>query len=780
MRLIKTPEGEYLFFCTFAEKRAAFGFQWDKAQKLWRTRNPAIAIKCAAYADDSLRAELLAEAQNVPDPDKATLTFKEGVWRYFSPIRLNAYAKLAGFRATDKPYWHWWSEDLNCALRCYASASAEIPDEFVCEGEAQAVLIAEQSQKIKALAGSRSLEAKTSLLPGYAVPDPALGFTLLPCQVAAVVYAQNKQRMIFGDEMRVGKSPESICWANCHRSIRKVLVITKKTIKLNWKREWERWSTLGLSVGVAWGLSDWPSTDVVIANAQILGRPKDSMVMPVLLKGGKPKMKQTKKGPAPVTHKVYPLRKDIADVPWDLVIVDEAHDFKTTGTAKQQYLLALQPPFRAVLTGTLAPNGRAIEIWPVLNWIDPDGFPEKDRFKFALRFAGAKRTPFGWDMSGVTHADELQTLLRGKYMVRRLFADVYKEIPKRRRQLIEFPCPDDRFINEQDRLWKKYTDISSAVRESVDESEATIVLDEHRDKVRGLDSERLACFEEMSQMRHEDALKRIPFLVEHLRGLLEESAKVVCAAWHNDVVEQIAEAFPGCVTLYGKTPGNQRVAMQDRFNNDPSVGLCVVGIAVCEGLDLSSSSVMVMAESDWVPKNIQQAEARLENPMKKDSSLIQYCVFQGSLDARMAQTLVFKEEKGYDMLDRETAALAELSTVPEPSNLDIVLPEKLDATGPETPFELPSLSGTASFVSPASPALSKEDCEAIHAAVRNIASRCDGGATKDGEGFSLIDIRVGHSLAASERLSEGGARLALKILRKYDAQLRGALEKYYE
>jgi SWI/SNF-related matrix-associated actin-dependent regulator of chromatin subfamily A-like protein 1 len=771
MRLIKAKDGRYVFFCTFAEKRNAAGFRWDRDNRFWVTENPRIALRVAAYADDALREELISIAGDAPDPDRACLGLSGQVWRWTSPMVWNYPAKQAGFRLTKEPYPHWWTDDIAIALRCYEKA-LELKDGFVCAKEAQDVLREEQARRIGAVAASRAADAHISL------PVPP-GCELLPYQRAGVVYAKDKSRVLIGDQMRLGKTPQSIVWVNCDPSLRRGLIIVPATIKLNWERELKKWLTNGQSVGVAWGFDYWPKTDIVVVNSEILYRPKDKYIEAVTLKSGKPKMRKGK----PVTRKVYPLRPEIRETAWDFVIVDEGHRFKDDTTARYQCLSSLQPRKRAVLTGTPIPN-RPIEIFPILHWLDPKLFP--DKWKFAMRYAGAKQGPFGWDLSGASNLEELQRILREKIMVRRLRSEVLLELPPKRRQLIEFPCPEDRFINEQQRLWKRYTDLSATIREAVDESLTTTKVEEYRERVQELETDRLACFEEMSRVRHEDALKRVPFVITHLKELLEEEPKVVCFAWHNDVVEQITEAFPNaeCISIYGKTSQTLRVALQDRFNQDPGTKLCVISIAVCEGLDLSSASVGVMAEHDWVPKNIQQAEDRMENPFKKDSSLVQYLVFQGSLDARMAQTLVYKEVIGYDALDRRTIELAELQTVNAPEDIPLELPEKLPASGPASLEEADKFpvfrSSSLPLEQNQDANLSEDDCREIHEALRQLAGVCDGAFARDSVGFNAMDVKFGHTLAIADRLTPNAARTALGMLKKYQRQLDGRLERFYE
>lgn len=790
MRLVK-EDNLYVFLCDYTERFAAkgAGFSWDKNKRRWKTENPRIALKLAAYADDELRAELLPEAEGLPDPDKATLTFDGTTWKYYSPYEFNRYAKDAGMRVSKVPVWHWWTEDIAIAFRCYQAAAAGAPDVFICDAEAQDILRKEQAKRAAAIVASRASDADVD------IPVPE-GVALLPYQRAGVAYARTRDAVLFGDEVRLGKTPQSIAWCNCDPSIKSVLIIVPATIKLNWLREWKRWSTLGLTVGVAWGLDSWPDTEVVITNAEILYRQKDKRVEPVLLKSGKPKMKKTKAGMVPVTQKVYPCRPEILARKWDVVIVDEVHKFKEEKTARTQCLMQLSPRKRGILSGTISPNGRPIEMWPTLHWLIPSVFGKQyTRWAFAMRFAAATRGPFGWDVSGASNLQEFQELLRRNCMVRRLQSQVWTEMPKKRRMLIEFPCPDDRFINEQDRLWKRYTEISDDVKACVEMAEVTEEREDYKDNVLALKSDRLACFEEMSRIRHEDAVKRIPFIIEHLSELVEQENKVLCAAWHNDVVEAYAKHFGAqAVVIYGKTPPNQRVAMQDRFNNDPNIKLCIVSIPVCEGLDLSAASLLVMSEWSWVPKDIQQAEGRIENAFKKDSSLIQYCVFQGSLDARQAQTLIYKEDIAHAALDKEFD-IPEFVDV-SPSGIEIELPEKLEASGPVSSWAPSQLLGNligdqenpnknAGPYAGSAPSqlleLSPADCRDILIAVRTLAGVCDGAFAKDGAGFNGIDARFGHSLACRDELTPRAASVALKMLRKYNAsQLGGMLDRFYD
>ena len=64
------------------------------------------------------------------------------------------------------------------------------------------------------------------------------------------------------------------------------------------------------------------------------------------------------------------------------------------------------------------------------------------------------------------------------------------------------------------------------------------------------------------------------------------------------------------------------------------------------------------------------------------------------------------------------------------------------------------------------------DVRQIQQAVRYLASRCDGAVSEDGHGFNKIDAGFGKSLAERERWTKRQAQAALKMLKKYQGQLR--------
>jgi hypothetical protein len=127
---------------------------------------------------------------------------------------------------------------------------------------------------------------------------------------------------------------------------------------------------------------------------------------------------------------------------------------------------------------------------------------------------------------------------------------------------------------------------------------------------------------------------------------------------------------------------------------------------------------------------------------------VQHLVLNGSLDAKMARTLVAKQEIADAGLDKQVAFEPAIPTGEKPA----------------TESKRAEIAEIASKLTP-------EQIAAIHQALRLLAVRCNGAVSEDGAGFSKIDVRIGHELAQRPQLSPKQAALGQKLARKYRRQL---------
>jgi len=534
------------------------------------------------------------------------LDYKDGLWMFDGGYHDRMTAKDAGFCWAGKPHErYWWTDE--------PLKAAKLKD--IATPEALAAIEKHGAGQLAALEASRATSADIH------VPKPE-GLNYYPFQLAGIKYAAERDNTLLGDEMGTGKTLQVLGLINLDPNIKRVLVICPATIKINWKREGEKWLVRPRNIAVVNAKDPFPEdADMVIINYDIVGRYRDEL-----------RAKE-----------------------WDLLVVDECHYLKNGKTGRTKEILGkyyrkkadritpIPAKKKMFLTGTPILN-RPAELWTVLKALDPKTWGSW--FYFHKRFCDAKQTRFGWDMSGSSHLDELQDKLRSTIMVRRMKAEVLKELPPKVRQVIELPAMGSRKkVAAERRAWELQEEDLAELYERVELSMVTDDTDEHRAAVDALKVGRMAAFGAISRMRKETAIAKIPMVLAHLEQVLENGKKVVLFAHHHAVVDRIAEELGrACVTLTGDTPQEARQMAIDRFQADESCRVFIGSIkAAGVGITLTAASHVIFAELDWTPASLSQAEDRCHRIGQVDSVLVQHLVFEESLDAIMARKVIAKQ-----------------------------------------------------------------------------------------------------------------------------------------
>jgi len=266
-----------------------------------------------------------------------------------------------------------------------------------------------------------------------------------------------------------------------------------------------------------------------------------------------------------------------------------------------------------------------------------------------------------WNFDGSSHLPELQEKLRASVMVRRLKADVLTELPAKRRQVVVLPTNGSKAaIKAEQDVWAKSEETIAAAEAEVEVALASGDEASYRAAVERLRAAQRIAFEEISQARHDLALAKLPAVVDYVRDALENTTKLVVFGHHRDVIESLTEALAdvGAVKLYGGMSDSDKQASVDRFQTDDACRVFVGSIqAAGVGLTLTASSTVAFAELDWVPANISQAEDRCHRIGQRNCVGVVHLVIDGSLDSKMAQLLVCKQEIADAALDRHVAWL---------------------------------------------------------------------------------------------------------------------------
>lgn len=627
--------------------------------------------------------------------------------------------KSAGFRWDPKAK-RWYT-----VKRAIAGKLADF-----AEGKLRKDLEGAQAEYLQQLEMSRATDSELDL------PRPK-GLEYLGFQKAGIAFALDRPCTLIGDEMGLGKTIQALGIVNTDSSIKKVLVICPASLRLNWAKEARKWLTREFQIGIVkrskYPVLDGRKAQMIIINYDVA--------------------KQHAK----------PLRMH----EWDLVIVDECHYLKNPKALRTKYILgawhkdpaksidAIAAKRKVFLSGTPMLN-RPIELWPLLKALD--GSTWRHWQYYVERYCAGYRGAYGWNVKGASNLGELQEKLRSSIMVRRLKKDVLKELPPKSRQVIELPvngAKDE--VRSELSAYDSYQDDLDALRAAVELAKASDDPAEYSFSMKKLQDKVKAMFSEISRMRHDTAIAKLPLCVAHVNDVLagDENIKLVVFAHHKDVVaglvEGVAEAHPDVdvVTITGDTPLDARQAAVETFQTKGNSTRLIIGTlgAMGVGHTLTESSTVIFCELDWTPSNLSQAEDRCHRIGQKDNVLVQHLVFEDSLDSRMAHMLVDKQRIIDKALDVE---------------LDIAFPQKTaTATEGETPKTLKEAAHT----------LPPEMISQIHLGLQMLAGICDGARAQDDMGFNGVDTRVGKSLAQWHSLSPKQAALGRKILMKYHRQL---------
>jgi len=527
-----------------------------------------------------------------------------------------------------------------------------------------------------------------------------------------------------------------------------VLIICPASVKINWERELARFLVRPARVAICYANKPYPDdAEIVVVNFDIVNR------------------------------YVAQFRAQ----PWDLLIVDECQYLQSGSRSRRgRYILGGAayardddgkkiktdettpiPAKRSVfLSGTPIRN-RPANFYPILRYLDPArwysfmGFAKRycaaHQEKIYIK-GGKGQTKLVWDFKGASNLDELQRVLRETVMVRRLKEDVLKEMPPKTKQMIiTEPNAEQRAILKREAaLFEPHKEKRDRIELEMAFAQAQEDKEAYARAVSQLTSLDNVLFEEMSAIRRDLGISKIPSIIEHVTDCLESVEKVTVWVHHHEVANQLVEAFQeyGSVILTGQQTPERKQAAVDAFQEGSARVFVGSILAAGVGINLFSSSLAIFGEQDWVPGNMEQAADRLHRIGQKNNVLCQYLVVDGSLDAKLAQTVLSKEHVIYATLDKPLMSF----DIPkeDPQAAEPALEKKVRAPGD----------------------LSETEIQAIHEMLRHLAGLDPDRARSLNEmGFNKIDGEFGHSLAASLHLTQKQAQFGKRLLQKYWRQV---------
>ena len=347
------------------------------------------------------------------------------------------------------------------------------------------------------------------------------------------------------------------------------------------------------------------------------------------------------------------------------ILVSNCHFIKNGESMRSKITqeLARKAKWKIFITGTPIYN-RPKDLFVPLNLIDPNMFGNFTLF--AKRYCDPKSIRGKMVYNGATKMEELNTILRANYMVRRMKKDVMKDLPDKIKDVIILTEDGLVFLVEKE---KKALEDSKAqeerlkaeveeLRELAKISQDAEVL--YKDKVKTLREARFKNFGEISKIRKELAIKKAPYVIDFVKDILDNSedphSKIVVFGHHTEVLDKIhaeLKAYkPVIITGKVKAEDRQRAIALFSVQNDTRVAVLSMGAAGTgvDGLQ-NFCNTIVFAELDWTPALVDQAESRLQRIGQKNTVWVYHIVANDSIDSRIVKLMIEKEAVSKEILD---------------------------------------------------------------------------------------------------------------------------------
>ena len=464
-----------------------------------------------------------------------------------------------------------------------------------------------------------------------------------PYQREGIAYGLDKKRLIIGDEPGLGKTLQSIGIVDTADAY-PCLVICPSSLKINWQREFEKFTDKKALVLDNSTRTTWPYLlkmgmfHVAVVNYESL---RKFFVWDI--KGGKS----------------FRL-KDVVFCPqikmFRSIIIDESHRVKDPSAQQAIFTkgLSVGKEWIILLSGTPVVNRPAdlISQLSIMGRLVSDfggrsaflqryGGGDGKRENKPRRFARTEEEKIQQQIEREKEEEEkrprnlgeLSARLYGTCMIRREKAKVLSQLPDKTR--IDL-----------------YVEISNSAEYNLAASDLASYLQaytqctdwEIRRKMR---MEALVRFMTLRQLA---TLGKVAQAVDFIRTFLENGKKLIVFCSLHEVVDQLLKFFPKAVTVTGRDTAANKQASVDAFQNNPDVQLIICSIkAAGVGLTLTASSNVAFIELAWTYADCCQCEDRAHRIGQKDNVTCYYLLGRGTID----QTV-------YSLIHRKKSIAAEI------------------------------------------------------------------------------------------------------------------------
>lgn len=427
-----------------------------------------------------------------------------------------------------------------------------------------------------------------------------------PYQCEGIIRGLEWKRLFIGDEPGLGKTLQSIGIVDTADAY-PCLVICPSSLKINWQREFEKFTDKHALVLDNATRTTWPYLlqmrmhHVAIVNYESL---RKFFVWDI--RGGRRSFRL----------------KDVVFCPqikmFRSVIIDESHRVKDPSAQQTIFAKGISAgkQYIILLSGTPVVN-RPADLISQLSIMERLG-DFGGKAEFLSRYGGGEKSLRGKqdDDDEPRNLDELSRRLYSSCMIRREKSKVLTQLPDKTR------CD-------------LYVDISNVDEYRLAEEDLKEYLRQYKDCTdweiqRKMRMEALVKF---MTLRSLSAKGKVAQAIDFIRVFLDSGKKLIVFCSLHEIVDELKKSFPRSVSVTGRDSSIAKQSAVDSFQNNPDTKLIICSIkAAGVGLTLTASSNVAFIEFPWTYADCCQCEDRAHRIGQKDNVTCYYLIGRGTID----------------------------------------------------------------------------------------------------------------------------------------------------
>ncbi|RHU30996.1 ATP-dependent helicase [Parabacteroides sp. TM07-1AC] len=446
--------------------------------------------------------------------------------------------------------------------------------------------------------------------------DHGLKIQPYPYQLQGIARGLQLKRFINGDDMGLGKTLEAIATINKANAF-PCLVICPNVVKINWQREWAKFTDKKAMVLTDSVRTSWPffwqtgMNQIFIVNYESLRK----YFVRRITKSEKWTLKDVE------FHQTIKLFKS--------VIIDESHKVKSTSTQQSKFCkgIASGKEYIILLTGTPVvnkPNDLVCQLGIMDRMIDFGGWKY-----FVSRYCSGP--------NGASNLKELNFMLWKNCFFRREKSKVLTQLPDKVRQVMSCDITNR----------KEYQD---AERDLIDYLKRYKEADDEKIQ-KSLKGEVMVRIGILKDITARGKLKEV---IDFVKDFRENGKKIILFCNLHEIVDRLLVAFPSAVCVTGRQNMQEKQASVDAFQKNPKTDIIICSIkAASAGITLTAASDVAFIELPWTYADCDQAESRAHRIGQKDSVNCYYLLGRRTIDQKLYRIIEEKKHISNAVLGAE-------------------------------------------------------------------------------------------------------------------------------